>query len=131
MTTYLTTTTISHSPWPAFHGDINKVTVENTAYRNVISTTSTMQLVVMSLAPKQEIGAEIHPYTTQFIRIEKGNGMAYIEDKPYALSDDMAIIIPPGTKHNIVNMSSNSDLKLYTIYSPPEHPQDLVEIYKL
>jgi len=127
MSTFINTQTIQHSLWPSFYGNINDVTIDNDSYRRVLTTTSTMQLVAMSLLPGQEIGAEIHPYTTQFIRIESGEGVAVIEDKMYQLVDDWSIIVPPGTKHNIINTSTTNPLKLYTIYSPPEHPQELVE----
>jgi mannose-6-phosphate isomerase-like protein (cupin superfamily) len=130
MSTYINTQTIQHSLWPAFYGNINHVTLDNNTYRTVLSTTPTMQLVAMSLLPKQEIGTEIHPYTTQFIRIEQGEGIAVIEDKPYLLHDDWSIIIPPGTKHNIINTSLTNPLKLYTIYSPPQHPENHVDKIK-
>lgn len=130
MSTFTTTTTICKTFWPAFHGNINNITIENNAYRDVLTTTPNMQLVVMSLTPGQEIGSEVHLYATQFVRVESGEGVAYIEDRPYNLSNDMAIIIPPGTKHNIINTSTKDNLKLYTIYSPPQHGQDFVENYK-
>lgn len=130
MSTYVTTKTNCQSFWPAFYGNISEVTLNNTAYRKILSTTPNMQLAVMSLMAGQEIGLEVHPYTTQYIKIESGVGVAYIEDKSYQLSNDVAIIVPPGAKHNIVNTSTDKHLKLYTIYSPPEHDQDLTELYK-
>ncbi len=108
-----------------YYGNINKITENNQYFRRVLSTTPNMQLVVMSLKPKQEIGMEIHPYTTQFIRIEKGNGIALIDNVKYELYDGIAIIVPLNTKHNIINIS-NKPLKLYTIYTPPIHAADEV-----
>lgn len=113
-----------------YHDNIEQATIKNKNYRKVISTTPTLQLVLMSLKPKEEIGEEIHPYTTQFIRVEKGNGIAIIEDKIYKLTDGVAIIIPLNSKHNIINTSTKEPLKLYTIYSPPNHPYDKIEKVK-
>ena len=104
-----------------FTGNIEKLTLDNNAYRKVLFTTITQQLVIMSLLPNQEIGSEVHNYTTQFIRIESGNCIAVIDDKEIKLSDNDVIVISPGSKHNIINSSSDKPLKLYTIYSPPEH----------
>lgn len=106
----------------SFRGDIEKLTKSNTYYRKVIHTVpNSMQLVLMSLKPGEEIGEETHPHISQFIRVEKGRGVAYVGRKKYILKNDVAIIIPKGTKHNVINTSKKSDLKLYTIYCPPEH----------
>jgi len=113
-----------------YHDNIEQATIKNNFYRTVIFTCPNTQLVLMSLNPKEEIGEEIHPYITQFIRVEKGNGIAIIEDKIYKLTDGMAVIIPLNSKHNIINTSSKEPLKLYTIYSPPNHPYDRIEKYK-
>lgn len=112
-----------------FYGNIKDITLENNYYRQVLSTTPTQQLVVMSLKPKEEIGLEVHPYTTQFIRIEQGKGIAIMDDTYCDIEDDDAIVIPPNTYHNIKN-TGNIPLKLYTIYSPPEHPYNRVDINK-
>jgi len=113
-----------------YYDNLEQTTIINNNYREVVATTPNMQLVLMSLNPKEEIGEEIHPYITQFIRIEKGNGIAIIEDKIYKLTDGVAIIIPLNSKHNIINTSAKEPLKLYTIYSPPNHPYDRIEKYK-
>lgn len=113
-----------------FVGNIEEITNENRNYRKIISTTPQQQLVVMCLEPKSEIGSEIHPMTTQFIRIESGSGYAMIQNKKIHLNENDAIVIPPGTQHNIVNDSIDKKLKLYTIYSPPEHKPNLVERFK-
>lgn len=115
---------------PEFYGNIDEATTGNTYYRHVLATTPTMQLVVMSLAPNEDIGMEVHPYTTQFIRIENGIGLAKVGGKNYALAKDMAIIIPPATEHNIINTSHDIPLKLYTLYAPPNHARGHIDIIK-
>jgi len=113
----------------AFRGNIEKLTVKNTYYRKVLSTTSTMQLVLMSLCPDEEIGREKHSHTTQFIRVEAGRAKAIIGNKKYFLKDGDAIVIPPNTWHNVIN-TGKKDLKLYTLYAPPEHPPGTKERYR-
>jgi mannose-6-phosphate isomerase-like protein (cupin superfamily) len=101
--------------------NIEKQTLNNNFYRKVIYTTPQQQLVLMSIPPGQEIGMEKHSKTTQFIRIESGKGIAKIADRKFLLKDGDAVIIPPNTLHNIIS-TGTQPLKLYTIYSPPEHP---------
>ena len=114
-----------------FCDDINEITEQNNFFRRVISTSTTQQLVVMSLIPGEDIGSEVHPYVTQFFRIEKGNGLLLIDDQPYCnLQDGSAVVIPPNTRHNIINTSYDQDLKLYTIYSPPNHPENRIDAVK-
>jgi mannose-6-phosphate isomerase-like protein (cupin superfamily) len=113
-----------------FYGNIEEATIENPHYRRVIATTSTMQVVLMSLEPNQEIGMEFHSDISQFIRVEKGNGLAIVNGKSYQLSDGVYIVIPPYTWHNIINTSEKDALKLYTIYSPPEHDPAKLESVK-
>lgn len=114
-----------------FCNDINIITEQNNFFRRVISTTTTQQLVVMSLLPGEDIGFEVHPYITQFFRIEKGTGLLLINDQPYCnLQDGSAVVIPPNTRHNVINTSDFEDLKLYTIYSPPNHPENRIDINK-
>lgn len=105
-----------------FYGNISEITEKNNYYRQVLYTTPYMQLVIMSLEVRSEIPEETHPYVTQFIRIEKGNGVAKVDGKIYHLDPDFVIIIPPGSVHTIMNTSYTEDLKFYTIYSPPNHP---------
>jgi len=100
-------------------GNIEKETLENTDYRRVIFTAESSQLVLMSIEPGDEIGEEVHELD-QFIRIEKGSGTAVLDGKEHKLQDDWAIIVPAGMKHNVIN-TGNEPLKLYSIYSPPEH----------
>lgn len=112
----------------SFYDNIEQSTLQNNYYRRVIYTTPEMQLVYMSLRPQEEIGMEKHPQTTQFIRIESGTGLAVIGTHSYLLKDGIAVIIPPNTDHNIINISSTNKLKLYTLYSPPEHsPNTLIK----
>jgi len=106
----------------AYKDNLEKATLKNNYYRNVIYTTPQMQLVLMNIPTGVSIGAETHSKTTQFIRVEKGTGVAIVSGKRYNLKDGDAIIIPAGHRHDI---RSTGDLQLYTIYSPPEHPQGL------
>ncbi len=104
--------------------NIEKDTLENDNFRKVLNTTDKSQLVVMSLLPGEDIGEEVHS-VDQFIRIEQGSGHAVLDGEEFDIEDDSAIVIPAGTTHNIVNTGS-SDMKLYTIYTPPEHPDGTV-----
>jgi len=114
----------------AFVDDIEKLTVENSYYRNVIFTTDDkgMQLVLMSLKSGEDIGEEIHPNVNQFFRIEQGQGKVVYKDekKERDIKDDDAIIIPAGMLHNIVN-TGNKDLKFYSIYTPANHPHNTID----
>lgn len=110
-----------------YYRNIEKDTINNNYYRDVQYTVDgKMQLVLMSIPPKQSIHMETHPDTAQFIRIEKGLGIATINGKHYGLSDGHAIIIPPRTPHRIENVGK-TPLKLYTIYSKPEHENNLIQ----
>jgi mannose-6-phosphate isomerase-like protein (cupin superfamily) len=100
--------------------DIENDTLENQDFRRVLYTAKNSQLVLMSLRPKEEIGEETHNLD-QFIRVEAGDGFAVLDGVKHPISDGTAIVIPAGTKHNIVNDSATEELKLYTVYSPPEH----------
>ncbi len=106
--------------------DLEQMTIENTNYREVIYTTKNMQLVLMSIPYKEEIGSEVHSETTQFIKIEKGTGIAIIKNKAYKISAGWSVTIPPKTTHNIISHTKNG-LKLYTIYSPPEHKRGIIQ----
>lgn len=105
----------------AYTANIEKVTIENKNYREVIYT-GLMQLVVMSLKPGEEIPEEVHGDIDQFFRIEEGEAYIKVDDEEFNLTDDEIIIIPAGTKHYVKNTSENSVLKVYTIYTPAEHP---------
>jgi mannose-6-phosphate isomerase-like protein (cupin superfamily) len=105
--------------------NIEKSTIENTDYRRVLYTSSHSQLVLQSLKPGEEIGEETHDLA-QFIRFEQGTAKVILDDVAHALSADDAVLIPQGTKHNVINIG-DEDLKLYTIYSPPEHKDGIVQ----
>ena len=104
---------------PGFINDIENLTVENDNFRKVIYTSEYSQLVVMSLKPGEDIGEEMHGLD-QFFRIEEGTGEIIIDKIDYELKPGFGIVVPAGTKHNIKN-TSNGYLKLYSIYSPPNH----------
>ena len=106
--------------------NIEEKSLDNDFFREVLFTASHVQLVVMSLAPGEEIGLETHTDVDQFIRVEAGSGKAILNGKEHALEDGSAVVIPAGTEHNIVNTSQQESLKLYTLYSPPEHPDGTV-----
>ena len=116
--------------------DIESTTLKNEDYRRVLYTTKSKheQLVLMSLLPGEEIGAEIHKHADQFIRIEKGQGQAILtfgkKDTVLPLNDGSIIIVPRGVKHNIINTSHSQKMKLYTIYSPKEHEEGEKEHFK-
>jgi mannose-6-phosphate isomerase-like protein (cupin superfamily) len=104
--------------------NLEKETLENDAYRKVLFTSHYSQLVLMSLRPGEEIGEETHGLD-QFIRIEQGEGKVVLDGEEHAVADDFGIVIPAGTRHNVVN-TGTVDLKLYTLYSPPEHKDGTV-----
>ena len=104
-----------------FVNNIEKLTLANDKFRKVIYTAKHSQLVLMSLLPGEEIGEEVHDTLDQFFRFEKGKGKAVINGVESDIGDGSAVIIPAGTKHNIINTSQIDSLKLYTIYSPPNH----------
>ncbi len=109
--------------------NIEKSTLENTNFRKVLYTAKNSQLVLMSLKPMEEIGEEVHTLD-QFLRIEKGIGKAILDGMEHEISDGSAVIVPAGAKHNIINTSMDAELKLYTIYSPPEHRDGTVHATK-
>ena len=106
--------------------NIEKLTIENENFRNVLYTAQNCQLVLMSLLPKEEIGMETHDDGDQFFRFEKGEGKVIIDDTEYNVADGDAVIVPVGSKHNVINTSDTEILKLYTIYAPPHHKDGVV-----
>jgi mannose-6-phosphate isomerase-like protein (cupin superfamily) len=108
-----------------FVGNIEKMSVENDNFRKVLYTAKNCQLVLMSLAPGEDIGEEVHELD-QFLRVESGNGKAILDDIEHMIGDGSAIVVPAGAKHNIVNTSPDSPMKLYTLYAPPEHMDGVV-----
>ena len=110
-----------------FYADVEKETLSNNNYRKVVFTGKSQQFVYMSLKPLDTIHMEVHPDHDQFLRIEKGTGVAIVDGIKYKLADGIGIIIPAGTAHKIINSSDSEDLKLYSIYSPPEHPPNHID----
>ena len=106
--------------------NIEKKSLENNYFREVLFTGPHSQLVVMSIAPGEDIGMETHKDVDQFVRVEAGIGQAILNGTEYNLENGSAVIIPAGTKHNIINRSKSEPLKLYTIYSPANHPQGTI-----
>ncbi|HPN54883.1 MAG TPA: cupin domain-containing protein [Candidatus Moranbacteria bacterium] len=113
-----------------FCANIEKDTLENSNFRKVLYTGKHSQLVLMSLQPNEEIGMEVHEENDQFFRFEKGQGKCIIDGNEYELSDGVAIVVPAGAEHNIINTSDSEELKLYTIYSPAHHKDGVVRATK-
>ncbi|OGI27988.1 MAG: cupin [Candidatus Moranbacteria bacterium RIFOXYB1_FULL_43_19] len=109
-------------------GNIEEAAKENENFRQVLYTGKNSQLVVMALKPGEEIGEEVHTLD-QFIRIEAGKGKAVLAGTEHEIEDDWAIVVPAGMKHNFVN-TGDEPMKLYTIYSPPEHRDGVVHATK-
>jgi mannose-6-phosphate isomerase-like protein (cupin superfamily) len=108
-------------------GAIEDLALTNTCFRRVLFTSEHAQLVVMSLQPGEEIGNEVHPDVDQFFRIECGEARFVFEEREERLlHGGDAVVVPAGTFHNVVNASKSEPLKLYTIYSPPNHPDATV-----
>ena len=111
--------------------DVQRATLQNTDFRRVLFTGRQTQLTVMRLAPGEEIGVEMHDHLDQFLRIEQGSGRVTFGpsadqvDEEHEVADDWAVIVPGGVWHNVVN-TGDGDLKLYSLYSPPEHPEGTV-----
>ncbi len=112
-------------------GNIEEATLENTKFRTVLFTGSNLQLTVMRLGPGEEIGVEMHDHLDQFLRIEQGSARVTFGpsadqvDEEHEVDDDWAVVVPGGTWHNVVNTGAG-ELKLYSIFAPPEHPPETV-----
>ncbi len=107
-------------------GNIEELTENNQNFRQVVFTAPHSQLVVMSLKPGEDIGEEVHPDVDQFFRIEEGEGKVVIDGQESALYEGFAVVVPAGARHNVINTSADKMLKLYTIYSPPNHPDGTI-----
>jgi mannose-6-phosphate isomerase-like protein (cupin superfamily) len=105
---------------------LEKETRGNTDFRRVLYTGKHSQLVLMSLRPGEEIGAETHMDVDQFFRFEAGEGKVVIDGADHNITDGHGVIVPAGARHNVINTSKTKELKLYTIYSPPEHQDKVV-----
>jgi mannose-6-phosphate isomerase-like protein (cupin superfamily) len=109
-----------------FVTNIEQDSLQNKKFRKVLYTSEKLQVVVMSIPPGGEIGSETHDDVDQFIRVEGGTGKSVFGGKEFPLKDGSAIVIPRGTKHNVINTSDSEDLKLYTIYGEPTHMKSAV-----
>lgn len=111
-----------------FFGDIEKLTVKNSYFRKVLFTGKYAQLVVMSLKPGEEIGNEVHKNVDQFFRIEEGEAKFVLNNGKdnCVAKNGFAVIVPAGTWHNVINNSKTKKVKLYTVYSPPNHPKGTI-----
>src|SRR5476649_449245 len=107
-----------------FVQDIEGLAIKNNEFRRVLYTAKHCQLVVMALKPKEEIGAEVHKLD-QFFRVEEGTGEAVLDSVRTVIRAGFAVVVPAGTKHNIINTGS-VPLKLYTLYAPPNHRDGVV-----
>lgn len=108
-----------------YANNIEDQTLENSDYRRVLFTGKNSQLVLMNIKPGDEIGEEIHEEHDQFLRVESGEAKFVLDGEEVSGGDGFAVVVPAGTKHNVINVGSD-DLKLYTIYSPAEHPEGTV-----
>ena len=106
--------------------NLERETLSNDNFRRVLFTAPHSQLVLMSLLPNEEIGMETHAEHDQFIKIEAGNGQAMIGGQEFVLEPGSAVVIPAGSEHNIINTSPTEKMKLYTVYTPPEHPDGTI-----
>ncbi len=113
-----------------FSTNIEKATLENGNFRKVLYTSKHSQLVLMSLKPGEDIGMEVHEENDQFFRFEKGHGKCIIDGNEYDVGDGVAVVVPSGAQHNIINTSKTDYLKLYTIYSPPHHKNGIIRVTK-
>ncbi|MCR4329032.1 MAG: cupin domain-containing protein [Candidatus Roizmanbacteria bacterium] len=102
-------------------GNIEQLTLANNYFRQVLYTGQHSQLVVMCIQPNGDIGEEVHEVVDQFLRVEQGEGKLIINGEEHMVKDGDAFIVPAQAKHNVINTSSEKQLKLYTIYSPPHH----------
>ena len=109
--------------------DLEEQTIANNDFRRVVYTGKHLQLVLMSLAPGEEIGEEVHEDRDQFFRFEEGEGVVLIDGKENRVEDDFAVIVPAGARHNVKN-TSDEPLQFYTLYGPPEHKDGVVQATK-
>ncbi len=113
-----------------YNANIEELTLANTNFRQVLFTGKHAQLVLMSLKPNEEIGMEVHDNVDQFFRFEKGAGKVVIDGEENIVGNGSAVVVPAGSQHNVINTSQTDDLKLYTIYSPPQHPDGTIQATK-
>lgn len=109
-----------------FVKNIEHETLENDNFRKVLYTSEHGQVVVMALQPKEEIGMEVHEISDQFFRFESGQGKVIIDGEEFKVSNGFAVVVPAGSAHNVINISSKKLLKLYTVYMPPHHRDGVI-----
>lgn len=114
-----------------FNTNIQKDVMDNSNFRKVLYTSEHLQVVLMNLKPGEEIGEEIHNANDQFFRFEIGIGKCIVNGNEYGVRGGDAIVIPAGAKHNVINTDSFSELKMYTIYSPPHHKDGITRSTKI
>ena len=113
-----------------FKSSLEKDTLDNNNFRKVLYTGKHLQLVLMCLKPGEDIGEETHPGNDQFFRFESGSGKCIIDETEYAVKDGDVVVIPAGAKHNIINTDAKTDLKMYTLYGPPNHKDQVIRATK-
>ncbi len=113
-----------------FVTNIEKSALANKNFRKVLYTSKHSQLVLMNLRPNEEIGMEVHSKNDQFFRFEKGQGKCIIDGNAYKVGNGVAVVVPAGARHNIINTSNTKELKIYTIYSPAHHKDGIVRASK-
>jgi mannose-6-phosphate isomerase-like protein (cupin superfamily) len=109
-----------------FVADLEALTLQNSSFRKVLYAAEHVQLVVMSLLPDEAIGEETHTEVDQFFRVERGRAKFVFDDGERLVFEGGGVVVPAGTRHNVVNASTVEPLLLYTIYSPPNHPDRTV-----
>ncbi len=109
-----------------FITDIEEATKNNQNFRQVLFTGPHSQLVLMTLQPNEDIGMEVHPNVDQFFRFESGEGKVIMNNEEHEVKNGFAVVVPAGTNHNVINTSATEPLRLYTIYSPPNHPDGTI-----
>lgn len=112
-----------------YHDNIERQTTQNEDFRRVLYTGKHLQLVLMTLQPGEEIGSEVHDDRDQFFRFEEGEGEVAIDDNRHSVADGSGVIVPAGARHNVRN-TGQGPLKLYTLYGPPEHKDQVVQSTK-
>lgn len=110
--------------------NIGKAAEDNDNFRQVVYTAKHCQMVLMSLKPMEDIGEEVHETVDQFFRFEQGEGKVVLDGVEHEIKAEYAVLVPAGTKHNVINTSDTTPLKLYTIYSPPNHSDGIIHATK-
>jgi mannose-6-phosphate isomerase-like protein (cupin superfamily) len=110
-----------------YKSHLDKLTLENSDYRHVLYTGNFLQLVLINLKPGEDIGLETHSKVDQFFKFASGEGSVTVDGKEYPVTVGDLTIVPMGTEHNVTNVSKKENLKFYTIYSPPEHMDGLIQ----